>query len=149
MIESVNQDNLADVLPLICAYQQFYNVADISELNNRVFFSQFSENSPLGCQFLYRIDGKAVGFATVYFSFSSTLTKKVAILNDLFTLQSARGKGVGRALIKHAHQYAIAQHAARLQWVTAKDNTQAQSLYDGMKTSKSTWHFYSYNGEVS
>ena len=73
MIESVNEDNLADVLPLICAYQQFYNVADISEHNNRVFFSQFSENSPLGCQFLYRLDGKAVGFATVYFSFSSSI----------------------------------------------------------------------------
>ncbi len=35
----------------------------------------------------------------MYFSYASSVTEKVAVLNDLYTLPSARGKGAGRKLI--------------------------------------------------
>ena len=144
MIEAVSNDNIQDVLPLIREYQEFYKVADISDDRNLEFFSQFNENSPFGCQFLFRENGVAIGFATVYFSFASSITSKVAVLNDLYTNPTARGKGVGRMLIEHARQHALINGASRLQWVTAPDNKTAQSLYDSMDTNKSTWHFYTY-----
>ncbi|MDQ6980199.1 MAG: GNAT family N-acetyltransferase [Ghiorsea sp.] len=56
------------------------------------FFSQFSESSDKGCLFLYKKGGKAVAFATVYFSFASSITGKVAVLNDLYTLPESRGQ---------------------------------------------------------
>lgn len=144
MIEAVSERNLVEVLPLIRAYQAFYNVSEISDERNAEFFAQFGEASPLGCQFLYRLDGKVVGFATVFFSFTSTVTAKVAVLNDLYTLPDYRGNGVGRQLIEHCRRYAAENGAARLQWVTAPDNEQAQKLYESLNTSKSTWHFYTY-----
>src|SRR5690554_7341186 len=85
MIEPVSKNNLAEVLPLIRAYQEFYKVSDISDDRNSDFFTQFGESSPAGCQFVYREEGNVVGFATVYFSFTSTITSKVAVLNDLYT----------------------------------------------------------------
>jgi len=145
MIEPVSKNNLEEVLPLIEQYQAFYKVKDISTQKNREFFSQFGESNPLGCQFIFRESGKAVGFATVYFTFTSTIASKVAVLNDLYTCPDYRGKGIGKQLIEHCHRYAVQQGAARLQWVTAPDNEQAQKLYDSMNTSKSTWHFYTYN----
>ena len=87
MIEVVSQNNIADVLPLIRQYKQFYKVADICDQRNRDFFSQFGENNSQGCQFILRINGKVAAFATVYLSYNSTLPAKVAILNDLFTLE--------------------------------------------------------------
>lgn len=144
MIEAVSKRNLVEVLPLIRAYQEFYNVSEISDKRNSEFFAQFDEASPLGCQFLYRLDGQVVGFATVFFSFTSTVTAKVAVLNDLYTLPDYRGNGVGRQLIEHCRRYAAENGAARLQWVTAPDNEQAQKLYESLNTSKSTWHFYIY-----
>jgi ribosomal protein S18 acetylase RimI-like enzyme len=144
MIESVSKNNLSEVLRLMRAYQQFYQVADISDEKNAEFFAQFGEDSPLGCQFAYRQAGEVVGFATVYFSYASTITSKVAILNDLYTMPQYRGKGIGRQLIERCKVYAKTQGAARLQWVTAPDNEPAQRLYDSMNTSKSTWHFYTY-----
>lgn len=144
MIEAVSAENLHEVLPLIRDYQCFYNVNDISDEKNLHFFSQFGPSAKEGCQFLYRDEGKAVAFATVYFSFTSTITSKVAILNDLFTLPSQRGKGVGRKLIEYCKEYALEHGAVRLQWATSLDNVQAQKLYDSMGAKKTTWHFYVY-----
>jgi len=145
MIEPVSKNNLKEVLPLIREYQEFYNVAQISDERNEDFFSQFGEKSPKGCLFVYRELGKVIGFATVYFSFASTIAEKVAVLNDLYTLPTCRGKGVGRELIEHCRSFAANHGAARLQWVTAPENEQAKRLYDSLNTGKSTWSFYTYN----
>ena len=143
-IETVSSETLHLVLPLIRQYQEFYKVNDINDENNRLFFSQFGANSSSGCQFMIRHEGVIAGFATVYFSFASSIIQKVAILNDLYTLPELRGKGLARQLIEHCRQYAKQHGAARLQWVTATDNTSAQTLYDKLDTQKSHWLFYSY-----
>lgn len=143
-IESINEVNLNEVLPLIRMYQEFYEVIDISEDVNRRFFLQFGENSPLGCQFAYRRDRCFLGFATVYFSYSSIATGKIAILNDLFTMPEARGQGIGRALIERARAYAASHGATRLQWLTAPDNAQAQLLYNSLETKNTLWRLYTY-----
>mgnify|MGYP006116307201 CR=1 FL=1 len=145
MIEVVSKNNIDEVLPLIRAYQEFYNVAEISDFKNKEFFSQFGESNSSGCQFICRDNGTVAGFATVYFTYTSSITAKVAVLNDLYTVSALRGKGIGRKLIEHCHKYASSSGAARLQWVTAPDNEQAKKLYDSMDTSKSTWNFYTYN----
>lgn len=144
MIEDVSHNNLNELLPLIRAYQNFYKVADICDEKNQTFFSQFGIQSHAGCQFLYRHESTVVGFATVYFTYASTITAKVAVLNDLYTAPIMRGKGVGRALIEHCRSYAKNNSAARLQWVTSPDNQQAQILYDALDTKKNNWCFYTY-----
>jgi GNAT superfamily N-acetyltransferase len=144
LIEVVSKENLNEVLPLIRQYQEFYKAADISDSLNKEFFSQFGESNPSGCQFLYRHNNSVVGFATVYFSYSSTLPAKVAVLNDLFTVPEMRGRGIGRKLIEHCRKFAAEKDAARLQWLTAPGNKQAQSLYESIDTGKSTWLLYTY-----
>lgn len=147
MIETVTDRNLEDVLPLIGQYQTFYQVPEISLEKNRKFFQQFVENSERGCQFCFRSENQVIGFATVYFTFTSTIAEKVAILNDLYTVPESRGQGVGRQLIEHSHKFAADRGAVRLQWVTAPENEVAQRLYDSMDTKKSTWHFYTYSAQ--
>jgi len=144
VIETVSKENLNEVLPLIRQYQKFYKVSDISDENNSRFFSQFGESNPSGCQFLYRLNGSVVGFATVYFTFASTIAAKVATLNDLYTVPENRNSGIGRELVEYCRNFAAKNGAVRLQWITAPDNTQAQSLYESMETAKSTWLFYAH-----
>lgn len=142
MIEFVSKDNLTEVLPLIRGYQTFYQVDDVCDQRNQAFFSQFDESSELGCQLAYRLDGQLIGFATVYFSFSSTIAQKVAVLNDLYVLPEHRGKGIAKKLINAAADHAKRHQAYRLQWVTALDNEPAKKLYDSLGAKQSTWHFY-------
>ena len=145
MIEPVSIESLEELLPLIRKYQEFYEISPISDEKNKQFFSQFGESNPSGCQFAYRASGEFAGFATVYFSYASGITEKIAVLNDLYTSPACRGKGVGRALIEHCRSYAKGKGAARLQWLTAPENENAQKLYDSLDTRKSTWQFYTYN----
>ena len=147
MIELVGKHNLEDVLPLIAEYQAFYRVKNISEDRNRQFFSQFGQHSPLGCQMLFRHLGEAAGFATVYYSYASSITAKVGVLNDLYTKEAYRGQGIAKQLIQYCANYASEQGAARLQWVTAPDNETAQKCYDGLPTQKSEWLFYTLTNE--
>ncbi|MCM2679022.1 GNAT family N-acetyltransferase [Echinimonas agarilytica] len=145
MIEPVSSNNIDQVLPLIRLYQAFYHVKVVCDSDNRKFFSQFDIDNPLGCLFVARDDEQVIGFATVYFSFSSTLIQKVAVMNDLFVVPDYRGHGKGRELIEHCRYFARQRGAGRLQWVTAPDNRQAQQLYDATPARKSVWNFYAYD----
>lgn len=53
-----------------------------------------------GVQYVAEQDGKLVGFATLYFSFSTTKAEKITIMNDLFVIENVRGLGVAEALFK-------------------------------------------------
>lgn len=145
MIESVTEKNLHEILPLIRSYQEFYNVAEISDKRNREFFAQFGPHSDAGCQFAFRSGKNIVAFATVYFSYSSSIASKTAVLNDLFTLPEARRKGIGRSLIEHCWCYASSKGAVRLQWATQVDNKAAQSLYRSIGATESSWKIFVYS----
>ena len=51
-------------------------------------------------------------------------------LQDLFTVESARGRGVGRALIQEVYRHAGLAHCARIYWHTHETNETAMKLYD-------------------
>lgn len=53
-------------------------------------------------------------------------------LQDLFTVEEARGKGVARALIEHAYVEAEKLGAFRVYWQTHESNAVAQVLYNKM-----------------
>ncbi len=142
-IEQVTTRNLEEVLPLIAAYQRFYQVETVDDDRNRAFFGQFARGHAPGVQFLYRSDeGRAVGFATLYFFYSSTSAEATAVMNDLYVSPTVRSGGVGRALILHVREHAAALGYRRILWMTATDNERAQRLYDSLPTTKSSWFEY-------
>ena len=53
-----------------------------------------------------------------------------SILQDLFTLPSERGRGVGRALIEAVYRQAAAAGSKRVYWHTQESNAPGRALYD-------------------
>ncbi|WP_296282001.1 GNAT family N-acetyltransferase [Pseudoxanthomonas sp.] len=82
--------------------------------------------------FLAWNDDAAVGFTQLYPAFSSVSASRVWILNDLLVVPEARRKGVARALLSAAAEFARADGALRLELETDHDNTSAQALYRAM-----------------
>lgn len=78
------------------------------------------------------VDDAAVGFTQLYPAFSSVSASRVWILNDLLVLPEARRKGVARALLSAAADFARADGALRLELETDHDNATAQALYRAM-----------------
>ncbi|MBC3937209.1 GNAT family N-acetyltransferase, partial [Undibacterium sp. CY7W] len=63
---------------------------------------------------------------------STIQIKPVCYLQDLFTVDHARGMGVGRALINAVYNTAKAVGTQRVYWQTQETNTIAMQLYDQM-----------------
>ncbi|TQM06963.1 acetyltransferase (GNAT) family protein [Pseudoxanthomonas sp. 3HH-4] len=78
------------------------------------------------------VDDAAVGFTQLYPAFSSVSASRVWILNDLLVLPEARRKGVARALLSAAADFARADGALRLELETDPDNATAHALYRAM-----------------
>jgi GNAT superfamily N-acetyltransferase len=54
----------------------------------------------------------------------------ICYLQDLYTLESERGKGVGRTLIEAVYEQAKAAGSSRVYWQTHETNQTAMKLYD-------------------
>ncbi|WP_208108755.1 GNAT family N-acetyltransferase [Cognatilysobacter terrigena] len=76
-----------------------------------------------------RLDGRLVGIGHYLFH-ASTWADRVCYLQDLFTDEAARGRGVARALIEAVADDTRARGAARLYWLTQSHNATARALYD-------------------
>lgn len=144
MIEPISHKNIDEVLPLIREYQSFYGIKDIDDIKNRAFFSQFDEISDKGVLFGFRSEGEMVAFATIYFTYASSIISKVAVMNDLYTLAEYRKQGIATELIRHCANFTKERGAARLQWVTAAENREAQSIYKALGAKQSSWEFFTY-----
>lgn len=74
-------------------------------------------------------DGHLVGIVH-FLTHPHTNAGDVCYLQDLFTDPSARGHGVGRALIERVAAWAAARGCGQLYWRTHVSNSTARALYD-------------------
>jgi GNAT superfamily N-acetyltransferase len=141
-IAPVSAAEYEELLPLIAAYQRFYEVEEIDEERNRAFFRRFLTPSDDGMLVGAGAAGELVGYACLYWHFSSLSAAESVLMNDLFVSEAARGRGVGRALIEASADVARERGAAHLEWATAPDNLAAQRLYDSTGAERSEWVEY-------
>jgi GNAT superfamily N-acetyltransferase len=142
-VSPVREEEFAELLPLIAAYQRFYEVDEIDNDRNRFFFRRFIAPSADGQLLAARDEGAVIlGYACLYWHFSSLQATETVLMNDLYVAPEARGRGIGRALIEASAAVARARGAAWLEWATAPDNHTAQRLYDSLTSEKSTWLEY-------
>tara|TARA_R110000868_G_scaffold122877_2_gene325785 strand:- start:18554 stop:19000 length:447 start_codon:yes stop_codon:yes gene_type:complete len=85
--------------------------------------------------------GRVQGFAHALLHKGTWSPKPICYLEDLFVRDTARGQGVGRALIEALIARGRADGWLRLYWQTASDNHTAQALYDRLAT-RTDWLRY-------
>lgn len=127
---------------MIAAYQRFYEVEEIDVERNRSFFRRFIAPSEDGVLLGAWRDSALLGYACLYWHFSSLGASEAVLMNDLYVDAAARGEGVGRALIEASAELARERGAALLEWSTAPDNVRAQRLYDSTGATRSSWLEY-------
>lgn len=96
----------------------------------------------LGVQFVVKQNNQTVGFATLYFSFSSIKAEKVTIMNDLYLQEHLRDTEVEVQLFKHCHKYTQDHGFAHMSWVAAPHNTRAHRFFDQMGCTRIDWVDY-------
>jgi len=143
-IELAREPDLDDLLPMIRAYCDFYEVAPSDADLDALIRALLADPDGEGIQLIARGDGgEPLGFATVYWCWQTLTAARTGVMNDLFVVPEARGQGVGRALIEECRRRARERGAAQLVWETAPDNETAQRLYRSLDAREERWISYS------
>ena len=143
-IDLVGESDLDELLPLLRAYCDFYEVAPPDDALLELSRALIADPEGEGVQLLARDDGgRAIGFATIFWTWSTLSAGRVGTMNDLYVDSSARGGGVADALIAACVEHCRERGAIALDWQTALDNHRAQAVYDRVGGKQSRWLSYS------
>jgi GNAT superfamily N-acetyltransferase len=142
-ITRVVESDLDDLLPLMRGYCDFYKVNPSDEDLLALSRALIEDSEREGVQLIARVgDGRAIGFATIFWSWSTSDAARLGIMNDLFVAEDARGGGHADALIEACRGECASRGIERLAWQTAPSNERAQAVYDRIGATREQWVDY-------
>jgi len=78
------------------------------------------------------VDSRPAGFAVYFFNYSTWLGKHGLYLEDLYVSPEFRGRGAGKALLKHLARIAVARKCGRFEWSVLDWNEPAIRFYKSL-----------------
>lgn len=132
-VRPIARADYAQWLALWDGYNAFYGRSGVTALDREITamtWSRFFDAYEPVYALVAEVDGKLAGIAHYLFHRSTTAIAPSCYLQDLFTAQASRGKGVGKALIEGVYEQARNAGCGRVYWQTHESNATAQRLYD-------------------
>jgi GNAT superfamily N-acetyltransferase len=142
LVRPVERKDRPRLLDLIEGYFAFYRTP-FARPKVEILLDLLEQDPSLGVQLVAEADGRIQGFASLYACLDTLVADRILVMNDLFVDPSLRNHGVGAALFDASLAYATARGYARLDWVTAQDNKDAQRFYDRHGGRRAPWVSYS------
>jgi GNAT superfamily N-acetyltransferase len=132
-VRPVVRGDYAQWLPLWEGYNRFYGrhgaTALPAEITAATWARFFDACEPVHA-LVAEHEGRLLGLVHYLYHRSTTLLGPICYLQDLYTGEAARGRGVGRALIEAVYAAAREAGSARVYWQTHETNAAARRLYD-------------------
>ena len=132
-IRTVTPEDFAQWRVLWDGYNAFYGrsgpTALAPEITAMTWARFFDAYEPVHAMVAEK-DGQLLGLVHYLFHRNTAMIGPTCYLQDLFTNETARGAGVGRALVDAALDAARARGAARIELDTNETNTGAIALYE-------------------
>ena len=119
--------------PLWDGYNSFYGrsgSAALPEEITRATWERFFDSSEPVKAIVAEEAGHLVGLSHYVFHRSTTRLHDICYLQDLFTAEHARGRGIGRRLIEAVYAAARSAGSSRVYWQTQTTNQAGRALYD-------------------
>jgi GNAT superfamily N-acetyltransferase len=128
-IEPARPQDVPHVFALIRALADYERLAHLvsgseAQLREELFGARPVIECVLGWE-----GAQPVAFALFFHNFSSFLARRGLYLEDLFVVPEARGKGYGKALMRHLARLAVERGCGRFEWAVLDWNRPAIDLY--------------------
>lgn len=133
IVRPITREDYDQWLPLWEGYNAFYGRSGPTALPGEITlmtWSRFFDGYEPVHALVAEGEGKLIGLTHYIFHRSTIAIGPNCYLQDLFTTESARGKGVARALITAVYEEARLANSPRVYWQTHEANTTAMLLYD-------------------
>jgi GNAT superfamily N-acetyltransferase len=132
-VRFVTRGDYAEWLPLWEGYNEFYKrfgATALPDAVTQVTWARFFDAYEPMHAMVATLDGPVVGLVHYLFHRSTITIEPTCYLQDLFTAEAARGKGVGRMLIEAVYEQARLAGVVQVYWRTHASNATARRLYD-------------------
>ena len=131
-IEPAQPRDTAVLLSLIRALAEYEQLTHLvvgteTQLHEELFGARPVIEAVVGWE-----DERPVGFALYFHNFSTFLARRGLYLEDLFVTPQARGRGYGKALMRHVARLAVSRECGRFEWAVLDWNAGAIDFYRGL-----------------
>ena len=119
--------------PLWDGYNAFYGRSGPTALPEEITqatWERFFDSSEPVEAIVAEESGRLVGLSHYLFHRSTTRLHNICYLQDLYTAEHARGRGIGGRLIEAVYQAARDAGSSRVYWQTQATNQAGRALYD-------------------
>lgn len=130
IIRSIAPEDFDQWLSLWKGYNQFYGRNSLPTEITQTTWSRFFDASEPIHAIVAEKEGQLLGLAHYLFHRSTIQLNLTCYLQDLFTRETARGQGIGGALIETVYERARVAGSSRVYWQTQANNLVARKLYD-------------------
>jgi GNAT superfamily N-acetyltransferase len=135
------------LLALIEALADYERLRDQLALDGELLERHLFGERPVAEAVIAEVAGEGIGYALFFATFSTFLGRPGVWLEDLFVLPERRRGGVGRALLEHIAQLAVARRCGRLEWSALDWNEPALRFYRGLGARvMPEWHLHRLDG---
>jgi GNAT superfamily N-acetyltransferase len=110
----------------LAEYEKLMHEVDATEA--MIDSALFGSNPRTFCDFA-EWDGEPVGFVLWFLNFSSFRGRHGIYLEDVFVQPAHRGKGIGKAVLRHLAKRCVAEGWTRLEWAVLDWNTPSIGFY--------------------
>ena len=147
-VRPVRQDDFAAWKPLWDGYNKFYDrhgETALADAITQLTWQRFFDPDEPVFALVAEADDHLLGLTHYLYHRSTTRIALTCYLQDLFTLEAARGRGIGRALIEGVYRAAAAAGIDRVYWQTHQTNAAGRRLYDAVANNEG-FIVYSHDG---
>jgi len=131
-IRPAERSDSALIFAFVCKLAEYEKLShQVAATEADVARDLFGENPRVFCDLAYW-DGAPAGFALWFHNYSTFRGRHGLYLEDLFVEPAFRGRGIGKALLKHLAARCQAEGFARLEWQVLDWNSPSIAFYKSL-----------------
>jgi len=147
-IRNATPEDVPEIARLIRALADYEKLSDEVLATEEQLRESLFGPRPVAETVLAWLDGRAIGLAVFFSNYSTFRGRAGLYLEDLFVEPAQRGRGYGKALLRHVARLAVERGCERMEWSVLDWNTPAIEFYRSLGARPlEDWTIYRLQGE--
>ncbi len=128
-IRLAKREEASKILEFVKAFAKYEKMSKLVTLTEEDIVTNIFDNGYARVIFM-EVEGKEIGFAIYFYSFSTFLGKSVLYLEDLFIENGMRGRGYGKQVLAYLAKTALIKKCIRFEWSCLRWNKPSIAIYE-------------------